>query len=142
MFRMITFRLRTLFLILILTIVATWAGNRLLQKQEPPVYFSTDSPSAAAADKLYVPANDDEANSISIYKQVSPAVVNITSTTIDFDFFFNAMPKQGAGSGSLIDAEGHILTNYHVIENARILEVTLADQRKFKAKAIGVDPSN
>ena len=52
------------------------------------------------------------------------------------------MPKQGAGSGSLIDAEGHILTNYHVIENARIFEVTLADQRKFKAKAVGVDPSN
>ena len=138
----ITFRLRTLFLILALTVVATWAGNQLLQRQKSPTPFSTESPSAAAADKLYVPANDDEGNSIDIYKRVSPAVVNITSTTIDFDFFFNAMPKQGAGSGSLIDAEGHILTNYHVIENARMLEVTLADQRKFKAKAVGVDLSN
>lgn len=138
----ISFRLRTLFLILILTIVGTWAGIRLLQRQESPVRFSAESPSAAAADKAYVPANDDEANSINIYEKVSPAVVNITSTTIDFDFFFNAMPKQGAGSGSLIDAEGHILTNFHVIENARILEVTLADQRKFKAKAVGMDPSN
>ncbi len=138
----ITFRLRTLLMILTLTIVATWAGNRLLQRQKSPAPFSVESSSAAAADKLYVPANDDEANSIDIYKGVSPAVVNITSTTIDFDFFFNAMPKQGAGSGSLIDAEGHILTNYHVIENARMLEVTLADQRKFKAKAVGVDLSN
>ncbi|MFN8008904.1 MAG: trypsin-like peptidase domain-containing protein [Terriglobia bacterium] len=140
--RTITIKLRTLFWLLVLAVAAAWFGNRILQRPNAHLPFSTESPSAAAADKLYVPAHEDEANSIEIYKTVSPAVVNITSTTINFDFFFNALPQQGAGSGSLIDAEGHILTNFHVIENARVLEVTLADQRKFKAKVVGADPSN
>ena len=104
-------------------------------------YF-TEGRSAAAADKPYVPVDEDEANNIEIYRRVSPAVVNITSTTVDFDFFFNAMPKQGSGSGSIIDAAGHILTNYHVIEGARTLEVTSADKHTFKAKPIGIDPYN
>ena len=52
------------------------------------------------------------------------------------------MPKQGSGSGSIIDAQGYILTNYHVIEGARVLEVTLADKHKLKAKPVGIDPSN
>lgn len=106
-----------------------------------PPYF-TEGPSAAAADRPYQPATQDETNSIEIYRRVSPAVVNITSTTIDFDFFFNAMPSQGSGSGAIIDSQGHILTNYHVIQNARILEVTLSDKRKFKAQIVGADPSN
>ena len=140
---MITFRLKTLLLLATLVIMATWGTSRLLQRREAqPAQFYTESPIAAAADKPYVPANDDEANSIDIYRRISPAVVNIVTTTIDFDFFFNAMPKQGAGSGSLIDTQGHILTNYHVIEDARVLEVTLADQRKFRAKPVGTDPSN
>lgn len=108
-----------------------------------PAYpYFTEGPSAEAADKPYDPATQDEANSIDIYKRVSPAVVNITSTTIDFDFFFNAMPKQGSGSGGIIDSRGHILTNYHVIQGARALEVTLFDKRRFKAKVVGADPSN
>ena len=118
-----------------------WESAATAAKISQPLSL-TEGSSAAAADKLYVPANDDESNSIDIYKRVSPAVVNITSTTVDFDFFFNAMPKQGSGSGSMIDTEGHILTNYHVIEGARVLEVTLADRRNFKAKPVGVDPSN
>src|ERR1051325_7415460 len=57
----------------------------------------------------------DEANNIPIYNPASPAVVNITSTVIQYDFFFNAVPSQGTGSGFLIDDKGDLLTNYHVI---------------------------
>ncbi|MCI0421436.1 MAG: trypsin-like peptidase domain-containing protein [Acidobacteria bacterium] len=139
---MITLRLRTFVLILGLAGLSAWAAGRLLTRYFPPEPFFTEGPSAAAADKPYLPATQDEANSIEIYQRVSPAVVNITSTTVDFDFFFNAMPKQGSGSGAIIDRQGHILTNYHVVEGARTLEVTLSDKRKVKAKIIGADPSN
>jgi len=139
---MITLRLRTLILLLALAGMSAWLGGRLLTRHFAPEPYFTEGPSAAAADKPYVPATQDEANSIEIYQRVSPAVVNITSTTVDFDFFFNAMPKQGSGSGAIIDKQGHILTNYHVVEGARTLEVTLSDKRKLKARIIGADPSN
>ena len=135
-------RLRTLAFALILASMGGWGARWITQRFfTAPPYF-TESPSAAAADKPYLPSTQDEANSVEIYQRVSPAVVNITSTTIDFDFFFNPMPNQGSGSGAIIDSQGHILTNYHVIQNARALEVTLSDKRKLKAKIIGADPSN
>jgi S1-C subfamily serine protease len=135
-------RVGTLALLLVVSVLVGWAAHRVMQRfLIAPTYF-TEGPSAAAADKPYVPATQDETNSIEIYSRVSPAVVNITSTTVNFDFFFNAMPTQGSGSGAIIDPQGHILTNYHVIQGARVLEVTLSDQRKFKAKVIGADPSN
>src|SRR5215831_5419383 len=138
----LSFTFRTFLLILFLVSLATWTVSRLLPRPATARLYFTEGPTAAAADKPYIPANDDEANNVEIYKRVSPAVVNITSTTVDFDFFFNAMPKQGSGSGAIIDVEGHILTNYHVIEGARVLEVTLADKHKLKAKPVGIDPSN
>lgn len=82
--------------------------------------------------------NDEQIN-ISVYKKVLPSVVNITSRTVNFDFFYGAVPEQGQGSGVVIDRQGHILTNYHVIQNAQQLEVTLADRRKLPARVIGLD---
>jgi putative serine protease PepD len=84
-------------------------------------------------------ATSDEQNNIDIYRAVSPAVVNITSTTIQYDFFFNVFPSQGSGSGFLIDDKGHIVTNYHVISGARAVEVTLADDSKHPATLVGFD---
>lgn len=83
---------------------------------------------------------EDESNNIDIYQRLAPGVVNITSTVLEQDFFFNAIPRQGAGSGSIIDARGYILTNHHVIEDARKLEVTLTNGKKYNAKLIGSDP--
>ena len=84
----------------------------------------------------------DEDQNIKIYGEMSPGVVNITTTTIAYDFFFNPIPESGSGSGSVIDKKGHILTNYHVVENAKKLEVTLFDGSKWKASFVGADPSN
>lgn len=84
----------------------------------------------------------DEEGNIKVYEEISPGVVNITTTTISYDFFFNPIPESGTGSGSILDKKGHILTNYHVVENARKLEVTLFDGSKWEAKLIGADPSN
>lgn len=88
------------------------------------------------------PANFDteEQNNIAVYKKALPAVVNITSIAVAYDFFYGAVPQQGMGSGFVIDTEGHILTNYHVVEGARQVEVTTSDKKKYKAQIIGTDP--
>jgi S1-C subfamily serine protease len=85
---------------------------------------------------------EDEKNNISIYQKASPSVVNVISTVITRDFFLNAIPREGSGSGAIIDPQGHILTNNHVIRDAQKLEVTLADGSKFPAKLVGTDPDN
>ena len=82
---------------------------------------------------------EEERNNIAIYEKVSDGVVNVTSTAVQMDFFFNAFPTQGSGSGSIIDTKGHILTNHHVVANAQKLEVTLADGSKWPAKLVGSD---
>lgn len=85
---------------------------------------------------------EDEKNNIAVYEKVADGVVNVTSTAIQMDFFFNAFPTQGSGSGSIIDTKGHILTNHHVVADAQKLEVTLADGSKWPAKLIGSDPDS
>jgi S1-C subfamily serine protease len=82
----------------------------------------------------------DEQNNINVYKKALPSVVNITSTAVAYDFFYGAVPQQGMGSGFVIDTEGHILTNNHVVEGARQLEVTTSDKKKYKAQIVGTDP--
>ncbi|HWP85488.1 MAG TPA: trypsin-like peptidase domain-containing protein [Terriglobia bacterium] len=99
-------------------------------------------PSIAASPPAVSGQTTDEQNNIEIYKAISPAVVNITSTVIQYDFFFRAVPSQGAGSGFLIDADGNILTNYHVISGARSAEVTLSDHSRYPAKLVGRDPQS
>jgi S1-C subfamily serine protease len=85
---------------------------------------------------------DDERNNVTIYQKASPSVVNVISTVITRDFFLNAIPREGSGSGSILDARGHVLTNNHVIRDAKKLEVTLADGSKWPAKLVGTDPDN
>jgi S1-C subfamily serine protease len=88
------------------------------------------------------PLDSEEQLNVTVYKKALPAVVNITSTAVTIDFFYGAVPQQGAGSGFVIDGEGHILTNYHVIENARQVEVTTSDKKKYKAQIVGTDPAH
>lgn len=84
----------------------------------------------------------DEKQNISIYKTQGPGVVNITTITLSIDSFFRAVPSEGSGSGFVIDRQGHIITNFHVIEGARQLTVTLSDNTQWQAKVIGTDPNN
>jgi S1-C subfamily serine protease len=85
---------------------------------------------------------EDEKNNIAVYEKAADGVVNVTSTAVQMDFFFNVFPTQGSGSGAILDTKGHILTNHHVVANAQKLEVTLADESKWPAKLIGSDPDN
>ena len=82
----------------------------------------------------------DETNNIEIYRAVAPGVVNISSTSYARDFFGFVEPQEGSGSGSIIDADGDILTNFHVVEGATKLSVSLGGQKTYAAKLIGGDP--
>ncbi|MDI6796053.1 MAG: trypsin-like peptidase domain-containing protein [Desulfatibacillaceae bacterium] len=84
----------------------------------------------------------EERINIGIYNHTYRGVVNITTTVVTYDFFLRAYPREGAGSGIVLDKEGHILTNNHVITNARSLEVTLWDQSKYPAVLRGVYPES
>jgi S1-C subfamily serine protease len=89
------------------------------------------------------PAYDtEEQQNIAVYKKALPSVVNITSTAVAFDFFYGSVPQQGQGSGFILDKQGHILTNNHVIDNAQRVEVTLFDKHKYKATVVGVDKAH
>jgi S1-C subfamily serine protease len=84
----------------------------------------------------------DEQVNIDIYERVSPAVVNITSTTVEYNWFSEPIPREGIGSGALIDDQGHVVTNHHVVKDAKLIEVTLYDKSELKAKVVGFDPVN
>jgi len=89
-----------------------------------------------------LPETEEERINISVYATVSNSVVNVTTTTLEYTWFFDVVPRQGVGSGFVLDKKGHIATNYHVIRQAEKLEVTLFDNERYEAKTVGVDPIN
>jgi S1-C subfamily serine protease len=104
-----------------------------------PTATPTLSPQTAVAP---APSSDGlEAEVEAVYAQASPAVAFITSRIVTYDFFMQAVPEEGTGSGFVYDGDGHIVTNYHVVENAESVSVTLAGGQTLDATIIGVDPS-
>jgi S1-C subfamily serine protease len=120
----------------VVALLAGVLGDRIWLWLEEEQFIRSPDIQAAVA---FTP--DEEIN-IRVYRTASPAVVNITTTAMAYDFFLNPIPKEGTGSGAIIDRSGHVLTNFHVIEGARRLEVTLADASKWPARPVGADPSN
>jgi S1-C subfamily serine protease len=84
----------------------------------------------------------EEQNNIAVYHKNIPSVVNVTSRAMAFDFFYGLVPQEGQGSGFIIDKDGHILTNYHVVANARQVKVTLHNHKNFNATVVGTDPAH
>src|SRR5512146_545337 len=81
----------------------------------------------------------EEQVNVNVYKKAIPSVVNIKSRTVSFNFFYGVVPEEGAGSGFILDKQGHILTNYHVIAGAQKIEVTLHNRKTYRADLIGTD---
>ena len=88
--------------------------------------------------------DEEEQQNIAVYKKALPSVVNITSTTVAFDFFYGPVSQQGQGSGFILNKDGLILTNYHVVKgNERgTVEVKLSDKHTYKAQVVTVDPGH
>jgi putative serine protease PepD len=116
-----------------------WDGAPIAPQPAAPA--RPDAALAAAAAKQ-PPLSAEEETNIRVYNKVSPGVVNITKTVVEYDFFFSPVAREGTGSGSILDLDGRVLTNYHVVESAQNLEVALPDRTKYRAKVIGVDKQN
>ncbi len=85
----------------------------------------------------------DEQRNIRVYETVNRSVVNITTRAVRTDLMFmDIVPTEGSGSGSIFDKEGHILTNFHVVEGAQQIQVTLSNGSSYAAGLVGQDPSN
>jgi S1-C subfamily serine protease len=84
----------------------------------------------------------DEQNNIDVYKAAREATVNITSVIYRENFFMQVYPSEGTGSGFILNGDGEILTNNHVVKGSSQLTVTLADKKVFKAKVLGTDPKD
>jgi len=106
-----------------------------------PAPTAEPTPAPVAFDEQAA-ANDLEAQVISVYDSTSPSVVNITNRSTVYDLWFGSSAQEGTGSGFVYDDQGHIVTNYHVIEGADEILVTLADGQVYQAEVVGSDPTN
>jgi S1-C subfamily serine protease len=97
-----------------------------------PVNPQTDQPTYTA----------EETVNIGVYEKVNRSVVNIDTQAVKVDnFFMLAVPTEGAGSGWVLDRNGHIVTNNHVIAGSDSIQVTLADGSAYPARIVGTDPA-
>src|SRR5215471_4264242 len=123
-------------------VILEWKPLRSDFSQPPDVSWAS-SPISAPTVAPAAGLGEEERNNIDIYQRYSTGVVNITTTTIGYDFFLRPVPTEsGTGSGAVIDDQGHIVTNFHVVRGAETLEVTLPDKSKHEARVIGADASN
>ncbi len=111
--------------------------DRLSSRFQPSGSAFTETPAPGITDPALA---TDEQNNIEVYKAISPGVVSIKSTSYREDFFGQVEEGEGSGSGSVIYDQGNILTNYHVIEGAQKLTVSLGPDKTYPAKIVGGDP--
>jgi S1-C subfamily serine protease len=124
----------------------TWIPGSVANAQvaSTPAGNTPIAPAAATP----IPANpsltSEEMTNIRVYEGASRGVVNILTRTVSYDrFFMLPSPGEGAGSGSVLDKRGHILTNYHVVEDASKIQVTLpGGKESYEGELVGTDPEN
>jgi S1-C subfamily serine protease len=103
-----------------------------------PSYQEGTPPTAERLSQL----DPEERATWEVYQAVNHGVVNLTSVSVAYNWFLQAVPQQGIGSGSIMDQAGNVLTNFHVIKGAVRLTVTLFDGSSFDARVVGTDPEN
>ncbi|HJV60975.1 MAG TPA: trypsin-like peptidase domain-containing protein, partial [Albitalea sp.] len=105
-----------------------------------PAHARSPAPPRSAA--VRGPLSGEELNNISVFKSASPSVVNITALGLERELFSMNVQQvpRGTGTGFVWDDRGHIVTNFHVIQEASAARVTLSDQSSYKAQLVGVFP--
>ena len=111
--------------------------DRVYNRFQPSQAAFTETPPAGISDPA---TSTDEQNNIEVYRTLSPGVVFIHSTSYARDFFGFMEPQEGSGSGSILDQQGNILTNYHVIAGAQKLSVSMGGKKDYPAVVVGGDP--
>ncbi len=132
--------------VLVLSGVLPELRDRADSTVDEPIVLDSSSHSNT---ELMIPAQDtgdyssDEEQNIRIYRQYNEGVVNITTEKLVYNWFFDPIPQEaGTGSGSIIDKRGYVLTNYHVVEDAYKVYVTLADGSRHEGDVVGKDQEN
>ncbi len=120
----------------VIVVTATPEPRQLAVAAPTPTATTAAGPSA----QLY--RDLQEQLLIEIYERVGPSVVFVTSEFYYYDFFYGRQSETGSGSGFIIDRQGHIVTNYHVIKDASRVDVKLADGTTVTADVVGTDPIN
>ena len=121
-----------------LTTQGNWKLKKLLQPLTSSGQLWSEPVTARGANNF----DADEQNNIDLYKTNHLATVNITSVVYQRDMFFQVFPTQGTGSGFIINDDGEIITNNHVINGSRNITVTLSDHKTYKADVLGIDRRN
>jgi len=111
-------------------------GRFWQERDNSTVSFAEQAP-ASISDPSAV---SDEQNNIEVYKAVAPGVAFVNTTSYTQDWFGNEQEGKGNGSGSVIDANGDILTNFHVIDGAQKLSVSFGGDKVYPARLVGGDP--
>jgi S1-C subfamily serine protease len=126
-----------------LALAGFWAGERVGPRPPAEVEavhpLGQPLPPAPAGPEVLTP---EEQVNVRIYRQAAPSVANIITRAVQYDFFLNPVPVEGAGSGFVIDTAGHILTDYHVVAGASSIEVVLGNRERFPARLVGGDERN
>jgi S1-C subfamily serine protease len=138
-------RSRPLSFVLVLTTFGVLAACK---RAQPMPDAATATPGQASATPPPVPPLppgariEDEKNTIGVFKACSPATVFVTQTRVVVDYSAGIAQEVPAGSGSgfVWDEQGHVVTNFHVVEGARSLTVTFHDQQTVEAKVVGLEP--
>jgi S1-C subfamily serine protease len=135
-------KLRTLFIAALLVGAFVFVTSR--QNSRGRTFWQDSGPLWTGPSVAYSAGlSPDETNNIEIYKSAKESVVYITSTTYQRDFFFGVQAVQGLGSGFIINPDGQILTNFHVISGSSDVEVTMPpDQSRYEAKILMRDRSH
>lgn len=120
-----------------------WQVNQPAVQAEPATVWNSKDHKFLDQDIPEPKYSLDEKSNIDVYGSSNKSVVNISTRSYAHDpIFRNAAPMEGSGSGSVLDKSGHILTNYHVIEGASFVSVTLFDGSSHDAEIVGADPEN
>jgi S1-C subfamily serine protease len=123
---------------LYITSAAKWDVGRVIRPLASTSQAWVEPAPAATAGQYTA----DEQNNIDIYKVAKEATVNITSVVVQEDWFYGAYQAEGAGSGFIINADGRILTNYHVVKGSTQLKVTLNNKKTYTATVLGIQRQN
>ncbi len=138
-------KIRYIVLILIILAIILWLNRHDIFRghQSRPDAQSLDfnRPRDVSQPAQTVLSSDESVN-IGVFERVHPAVVNIAATTLGMNFWMEIIPREGQGSGFIIDREGYILTNNHVVAKAQKITVTLANTKKLTASLVGRDPAS
>ena len=130
------FKIKTAIAVTILALLlATTACVSSTSSAPTPTPTSAPTQTATPPEDYNLPSITD------VVDQVNPAVVSIVVGTVSYNWFMQPVPSEQAGSGVIIDTEGHIVTNNHVVDGATSITVSLTDGRSFDATIVGTDPS-